>query len=280
MTRNTTTKKVRSKTAARAGVLPAEKRVLRIAREIGLRILAGGYKPGQTIPAEIEFCTKLGVSRTALREAIKLLSSKGLLTPRVKVGTVVNPREQWNFLDPFILEGALKVEDVGPLLVKLFDMRKALEPVAAALAAQHAMPEDLERLRLAFADMLAATDDFNDWIEADLRFHQAIYLGTRNEFFWPIERLLEPALLAGFRVTSRAPHHHQQCLPEHRAVHDAIRARDPTRAHRAAVELMNTTDVNLAHAISSTGSPEIVRFSRGRIRERLAIPASKVRRKV
>ena len=64
------------------------------------------------------------------------------------------------------------------------------------------MPEDLERLHLAFADTLAATDDFGDWIAADLRFHQAIYFGTRNEFFWPIGRLLEPALLASFRVTS------------------------------------------------------------------------------
>lgn len=109
-----------------------------------------------------------------------------------------------------------------------------------------------ERLGLAFADMLAATDDFNDWIEADLRLHQAIYLGTRNEFFWPIGRLLEPTLLASFRVTGRAPHHHQQCLPEHRAVHDAILARDPARAHRAGVELMNTTDVNLAQAMGAT----------------------------
>lgn len=261
MARKTSRKKAVPKATGRDG-LPAEKRVLRTTREIGFRILAGSFRPGKTIPAEIEFCAELGVSRTVLREAIKLLTSKGLLTPRVKVGTIVNPREHWNYLDPFILEWLPKVGDVGPLLVKLFDMRKALEPEAAALAARNAMPEDLERLRLAFADMIAATDDFGDWIAADLRFHQAIYLGTRNEFFWPIGRLLEPALLASFRVTSRAPHHHQQCLPEHRAVHDAILARDPARAHRAAVELMSTTDANLAQAMGLNAPRETGRSRR------------------
>ena len=104
MARRTTTRKPKSKAAARgSNGMPAEKRVQQTTREIGLRILAAGYKPGETIPVEKEFCTELGVSRPALREAIKLLTAKGLVTPRVKVGTTVNPRAEWNYLDPALL---------------------------------------------------------------------------------------------------------------------------------------------------------------------------------
>lgn len=233
-----------------AGGMPAEKRVLQTMREIGLRILTADYKPGETIPAEIEFCTKLGVSRTVLREAIKLLTAKGMVTPRVKVGTIVNPRVQWNFLDPMLLEWLLAVEDVGPFLVKLSDLRKALEPAAASMAARNATFEDFERLHRACEDMAASTRDLGAWAAADLRFHQAVYVATHNEFFWPIGRLLEPALVAGFRATGSAQNH-RRCVPEHRELRDAILARDPDRAHRAAAHLMRTSDADLAQVLAA-----------------------------
>lgn len=250
MARRKTIRKSEPKAARRAGGdLPAEKRALQMTREIGLRILAVDYKPGETIPVEIEFCTELGVSRTVLREAIKLLTAKGMVTPRVKVGTIVNPRSQWNFLDPTLLEWLLAIEDVGPFLVKLSELRKALEPAAASLAARNATFEDFERLHRACEDMAASTRDLEAWAAADLRFHQAIYLATHNEFFWPVGRLLEPALVAGFRVTGSAQNH-RQCVPEHRALRDAILARDPDRAHQAAVDLMRTSDADLAQMLA------------------------------
>ena len=239
-----------AKMAVRGASLPAEKRVLRTMREIGLRILAGDYSPGETIPAEVEFCNTLGVSRTVLREAIKLLTAKGMVTPRVKVGTIVNPRTQWNFLDPVLLEWLLAVEDVGPFLIKMSDLRKAIEPAAASLAARNATFEDFERLHHAFEDMAASTRDLDSWAKADLRFHQAIYFATHNEFFWPIGRLLEPALVAGFRMTGSAQNH-QQCVPEHRELRDAILARDPNRAYEAAAGLMRTSDSDLAQMLGA-----------------------------
>ena len=238
--------------------LPPEMLIVRVTREIGLRILDGRYKPGDTIPSEVAFCAELGVSRTALREAIKLLSSKGLVTPRVKVGTIVNPKSQWNFLDPLVLQWLLMVEDIGPFLSKLFALRKALEPAAAALAAQNATFDDFEKLHRAFEGMVAATDDIEAWVASDLRFHQAIYIATHNEFFWPIGCLLEPALLASFRVTSRA-HHHHHCLPEHRAVYDAVLARDPARAHQAMIRLMEISDADLGKMVQlpKAGAPRL-----------------------
>jgi DNA-binding FadR family transcriptional regulator len=229
----------------------------RVTHEIGLRILAGTYRPGDTIPPEMRFCAELGVSRTALREAIKQLSSKGLVTPRVKLGTVVNPRAEWNFFDPMVLEWLLLVEDIGPFLVKLFEFRKAVEPGAAAMAAQHATPEQRAELRRSFAAMVEAVDDFDAWIAADLRFHQVIYAATGNEFFWPVGRLLEPAFVAGFRVTSSVEHH-QHCVPEHRAVHDAILARDPPRAYQAVIDLMKTSDSDLSQMLGFSAIPKRV----------------------
>ena len=228
---------------------PSEKRTLQIARAIGLRILAGDYQPDSNIPVEPELCRELGVSRTVLREAINLLTAKGMVTPRVKVGTAVNPRTQWNFLDPALLDWLLAMGDIGPFLTKLSEFRNALEPAAASLAARNATFEDFERLHRAYEDMAASTDNLEAWVVADFRFHQAIYLGTRNEFFWPIGRLLEPALIAGFRVIGSA--HNQQCLPEHRAVRDAIIAREPDLAYQAVIDLMRTSDTDLMQMLAA-----------------------------
>ena len=222
----------------------------RVTRKIGLRILDGTYPPGDTIPSEMDFCVELGVSRTALREAIKFLFSKGLVTPRVKVGTIVNPRRQWNFFDPTVLEWLLEVGDIGPFLIKLWALRKAVEPVAAALAAQNATFEDFEALHRSLQAMVEAAEDEDAWVRADLRFHQAIYAATGNEFFWPVGRLLAPAFAAGLRVTLSVQHQ-QRCIPEHRAVHDAILARDPVRAHAAVVELMMTSEADLSQGLGS-----------------------------
>jgi DNA-binding FadR family transcriptional regulator len=265
MTRRKTARKPQSKAAIRgAGGLPAEKRVQQMTREIGLRILAAGYKPGETIPVENEFCAELGVSRPALREAIKLLTAKGMVTPRVKVGTAVNPRSEWNYLDPTLLEWLLAMGDVGPFLLKLSELRKALEPAAASLAAQNATFEDFERLHRAFEDMAASTRDLDAWAAADLRFHQAVYLATHNEFFWPIGRLLEPALVAGFRVTGSAGNH-RQCVPEHRELRDAILARDPSRSYQAAVDLMRTSHADLVQVLSA-GDPKSIAKPKARAR--------------
>ena len=222
----------------------------RVTRQIGLRILDGTYQPGDTIPSEVDFCVELGVSRTALREAIKFLFSKGLVTPRVKVGTIVNPRRQWNFFDPTVLEWLLEVGDIGPFLVKLWALRKAVEPAAAALAAHNATFQDFEALHRSLQAMIEGAGDTDAWVAADLRFHQAIYAATDNEFFWPVGRLLEPAFAAGLRVTVSAKHQ-QRCIPEHCAVHDAILARDPARAYAAVVELMRTSEADLSQGLGS-----------------------------
>jgi len=247
--------KAMARTAARrrtgSGLPGAPLRSLnqRVAHELGLRILDGSYRPGETIPSEVELCARLGVSRTALREAIKFLSSKGLVTPRVKVGTIVNPRRQWNFFDPTVLEWLLAVGDIGPFLVKLWALRKAVEPAAAAMAAENAGFSDFEALHDSYQAMAAGAEDHDAWVAADLRFHQAIYAATANEFFWPVGRLLAPAFAAGLRVTLGAQHQ-QQCLPEHRAVLDAILARDPARAHQAVVELMRSSEADLSEGLS------------------------------
>src|SRR5882757_9951537 len=114
-----------------------------VAHDIGRRILGGLVKPGELLPRETELSQRLGVSRTALREAIKVLAGKGLVESRPKTGTRVRPRSDWNFLDPDVLSwryaGGVSADDVRAL----FELRRAIEPMSAALAAQRATPAQI-----------------------------------------------------------------------------------------------------------------------------------------
>ncbi|WP_316978299.1 FadR/GntR family transcriptional regulator [Shumkonia mesophila] len=225
----------------------------RIAEDLGLRIMGGKIKPGEILPREAELCEELGVSRTVLREAIKTLSAKGMITAKSKVGTVVNDRHQWNFFDPDLLVWLLSTENISEFLGKLFELRRAIEPVAASLAAQNATFENFNDLHQAFEEMCAATEDLEWWVHADLRFHQAIYFSTGSEFYWPIGQLLRPAFEASFRISSSAEHH-QHCLAEHREIRDAILARDPSRASAAVITLLAVSDYDVARALGQNGS--------------------------
>ena len=129
-----------------------------IAHEIGQRILRGDFPPGAVLPNESAFSVELKVSRTALREAIKVLAAKGLVDSRPKIGTRVRPRNQWNMLDPDVLAWSFSVGDTERHAINLTEMRRILEPAAAALAAElpSLMPGDPEAAA-ALEEALAGT---------------------------------------------------------------------------------------------------------------------------
>src|SRR6202022_783520 len=118
-----------------------------------------------------------------MREAIRGIVAKGLVESRPKTGTRVRPREHWNHLDPDVLRWQIEVTDTDTYLRKMFQLRHATEPAAAAIAASTADESDRERLREAFQKMVDAGSDNAAWVEADLAFHKEIYLSTHNEFF-------------------------------------------------------------------------------------------------
>jgi DNA-binding FadR family transcriptional regulator len=208
----------------------------RLADQIGVGIVRGDINPGEPLPAELRICDMMGVSRTAVREAIRVLVGKGLLESKPKSGTRVREPEHWNHLDPDVLRWRLEVTEVDTYLQKLFQLRFAVEPTASALAASAALAEDVERIRLAFQRMAEAPTN-EAFVEADIEFHRSIYFATRNEFFWPVAQMFELALRESFRIGSRGSHR-KRAIAEHQEVMDAIVAGETARAHKAALNLL------------------------------------------
>jgi DNA-binding FadR family transcriptional regulator len=210
---------------------------LSVAAEIGADIVAGRLPVGSLVPSEPELCARFGVSRTVVREAVKLLCSKGLLRTGSGTGTWVLPTSDWNFLDPTVFAWVRDSDDSEQAIQHLFAFRNAIEPAAAAEAARNARLEQLYAIESALEMMAKAKDDFSQWIEGDIAFHTALYIASNNVFMAPLANLFNQYFQMSFRVSS-SNLHHQHCLQEHRDVFDAIRGRDPDRAHQAVLVLL------------------------------------------
>ncbi|UJQ93110.1 FadR/GntR family transcriptional regulator [Mariluticola halotolerans] len=230
----------------RSGVASIKNRHARVTEELGLAIVRGDFKPGESLPPEIQICEMMGVSRTAIREAIKGLFAKGLVASRPKLGTRVREASAWNHLDPDVLRWRLEVSDTETYLVKMFQLRHATEPAACALAAVNAQEQDCVHIQAAFQAMVDAGDDKNAWVEADLDFHKSIYMATHNEFFWPIGQLFGFGLRHMFNISALGPHRPRAVL-EHAALVEAIIGHDPEKARATALTLLENAkkDIDL-----------------------------------
>jgi DNA-binding FadR family transcriptional regulator len=210
---------------------------------LGHAVLGGVYPAGELLPNEEVLCRTLDVSRTALREAIKVLAAKGLLESRSRVGTWVRPEAGWNMLDPDVLSWRCATGPDAQFLRHLTEMREIVEPAAAALAARSRSPEQLAALERAFQAMEAAKD-VGEWVVADLAFHSAILQATNNPLLVPLVAIIGSALESLLGISARKAGGFNDALPDHRKVLDAVRAGDPQRAlHRMAVMLQDTRDL-------------------------------------
>jgi len=235
-----------------------------VAHDIGARILRGDLEPGDVLPNEADFSARLKVSRTALREAIKVLAAKGLVESRPKTGTRVRPRGDWNLLDPDVLAWQFAAGPVESFVANLFELRQMIEPAAAAMAARRATAADLRRLDQAYAAMAEAGNDRERWIGPDLRFHQAIIRATGNELMGPLGAIIETALATSFRLASTHPEGPRHSLPLHGAILAAIRRRKPAAAAAAMRRLLAgaAEDVRQALAMGRTAAPPRTRVAR------------------
>ncbi|MFE2724464.1 FadR/GntR family transcriptional regulator [Kitasatospora sp. NPDC059327] len=214
---------------------------------IGERIVSGAHPPGSLLhPDRLE--QDLGVSKTVLREALRVLASKGLIDSRQKLGTFVRPRANWNLLDSDLLrwQGA-GVPDQA-FLTNLDEVRSIMEPAAARLAARRRDDADLADLAHALERMTEAGHDTEAAVEADLAFHRALLTATHNELLTRMEVVIE----ADLRVRDHLVHsagHWIDPVPAHRAVLDALRDRDPRAAEQAVRDLLAqaTADLDLIH---------------------------------
>jgi DNA-binding FadR family transcriptional regulator len=216
--------------------LPAQ-----IAGEIGRRITLGELKAGEILPKESEFLASLRVSRTTLREALKILSTKGFIEAKPRLGTRVRSPEFWNTLDPVVLAWQGDADDQDALAEELFEIRSAVEPQAASLAARRGSAAEHAQIRAAFTHMAEEHATAQAAIEADISFHLQIFQAAHNRFLLPVSSVIRAALTISIPKTLKTFGGLQHSLKMHEAIIDAIEARDETRASEAAARLISAT---------------------------------------
>lgn len=211
-----------------------------IARKLGVAIVSGHYAPGDTLSGEVAFSEALDVSRSAYREAVQVLTAKGLVESRTRAGTRVLPRHRWNLLDPDVLAWAFAGEPDRQFVRDLFELRAIVEPAAAALAARRRDQTDLRSLKESLARMRRHTLATEQGRAADRDFHLAILAATRNEALQTLGAGIGAAVnwTTHFKQRSRALPRNP--IPDHVRVYDAIvagKASAATRAMRVLVDL-------------------------------------------
>jgi DNA-binding FadR family transcriptional regulator len=216
-----------------------------LAREIGLRIVRGEYPPGAILPNEAKWSETFDVSRSAVREAIKMLMAKSLLRSRPKVGSWVQPREHWNLLDRDVLSWYASAPNATPFLRTVQEFRHIIEPEAAALAAVRRSEEQLAEIGEAWRDMATATT-LLDRTQADTRFHIAVLRASGNELLLSLGALIESALNNLFMVVTRQHESPKEVMRLHQGIERAIQQRRPDAARRAVRKLLNNTDQMIA----------------------------------
>ncbi|NOI23187.1 FadR/GntR family transcriptional regulator [Vibrio mediterranei] len=209
---------------------------VQVAREIARGILSGDLPQGSIIPGEMALCEQFGISRTALREAVKLLTSKGLLESRPKIGTRVVDRAYWNFLDPQLIEWMEGLNDVEQFCSQFLALRRAVEPEACALAARFASAEQRIELSATYQEMVEASKDENfeqlKWLEVNSRFHSLIFISTGNEFYLPFGNILTTMLVNFIPLSSNSG---AICMNEYQVIYEAIMAGDSDKAREASL---------------------------------------------
>jgi len=200
---------------------------------LGEAIVAGRHAPGASLPPEPLLGAELGVSRTVVREAVKSLIAKGLVTTGPKVGTRIQPEDQWNWFDPDVITWRSRAGITPEFLRDLQDLRRIVEPAAVRLAAERATIDDIAAMEEAFAGMTEAAHGGGDYVHHDLLFHQGLLRAGGNRLLLHMSRALSALLRTSFELSTSKKDGAIQSLPLHRAVLDAVIARDPARAEKA-----------------------------------------------
>jgi DNA-binding FadR family transcriptional regulator len=212
-----------------------------LASEIGLRIVRGDYPPGTILPNEAKWSETFNVSRSAVREAIKMLMAKSLLASRPKIGSWVEPRERWNLLDRDVLAWYATSPDREVFLKTVQEFRHIIEPEATAFAAMRRTEEQMAEISQACREMGEASS-LQERTRADTRFHLAILRASGNDLLVPLGVLIESAFDHLFTYTTRELDDLQHAQQLHEAIEKAIRLQRPEAARNAVRKLLANTD--------------------------------------
>ena len=205
-----------------------------------------GLSSEESVSTERDLSTELNVSRTVLREAIKVLEAKGLVEVQQKVGVRIRPRGHWNLLDPDLLAWMSATPTDHRFIRHLLELRYILEPVAAELAASRASTPEIAALFDHLATMERTIDDLEGFIVADMNFHGAIFTACHNDLLEWISVTVGTAFRATRAVTTLRPGSSAGSIRLHVDVAEAIQKRDPPGARSSMERLLETAqrDIN------------------------------------
>ena len=232
--------------------------------------IVGGERPPESpLPTEPEICARLSLSRTTVREAIKTLSAKGLLTTGPRVGARVLAPEHWNLFDSDVIGWRLQAGVDRTFVRDAIELRLAIEPGAAAMAATRADDADIAALDVALARMQAGIEqrpaDLDEWLAGDFAFHKTVLAATHNQFFRGLLPLVEAVLRVSFRFSVTSADVAKGSLPMHRDVRNAIQDRDGGRAEARLRDIIEgaSRDIDAATAQRRGGASRKRTFKMG-----------------
>lgn len=220
-----------------------------VAQRLAVAIISGQVRAGQLLPNEDDLRADISVSRTAYREAVKVLTAKGLVEARPKSGTRAAPRERWNLLDPDVLSWHFEADPNEKFIRDLFELRRFVEPSAARLAAQRRSASDIARIEAAYRGMVENPPYAEITIRADLAFHEAIFTAAQNAALQCLASAVIATLQWSMLLKTGDDVVYIESLPDHAHVLEAIVERDgdlaAARMAGLVIDSLNTTLASL-----------------------------------
>jgi len=226
-----------------------------IARALGQEILRGVHAPGANLPTEAELLSRFGASRTVLREAMKTLAAKGLVVLKTRVGTRVLNSSNWNFFDAELLAWSAEMGVDAQLRRSLTEIRRAVEPAAAALAAMRRSRAEIAHLRDCVRRMARSGENPQGFAKADLEFHLMIGVASGNPLMRSLAAVIEAALIASFQENMPlAGDDLAETANAHDAIVDGIEIRDAAAASAAMLRVIDLGQARIANRLRARAS--------------------------
>lgn len=222
----------------------------RVLELLGRRMVGGDLGPGTVLPREAELAEDLGISRSVVREAMRVLAAKGLIETRQKLGTRVRPHAAWNLLDPDVLAWHVAAGPDPVLARQLVELRRMIEPPAARLAAVRRTDKQLAGITEALLGMRNATGAAA-YYRADLAFHRAVFAACGNPLVDRLGDIVAAVLEVSFGLQQRSLLTVESGLPLHAAVHERIESADPDGAEAGMLAIIDAAEIELDRALTT-----------------------------
>ncbi|MGF6175223.1 FadR/GntR family transcriptional regulator [Ensifer sp. 4252] len=220
-----------------------------VTRTIASDICADIFPVGSYLPRENDLCERYAVSRTVIRESLKILESKGMVRGRSRVGTVVCGKDEWNILDAQVLEWIGERIFEFDLLNCILEARRAIEPVAAEFAAERATVQEIADLERAWQSMRDGESDIAGFTDADVAFHTCLLKASHNQVFLQLVGIIQAALKFSLHASNEAAERRDEAIDIHRELVEALRMRDKAAARDCSIRMLDLAARDLATAV-------------------------------